>query len=149
MNARRISRSAGYAQLAAWATGWIRFAAGGFLGVGEVALLAVVAPLLAMPFLLLLATLSYGLVGLAVGTEVFELLPAVRIACEPLPRGPDDRLKLTLLWPDPEERRRLPLRHSMYDLPSVQERVARWVKQTCKRTVDVRLSTGAEALEGP
>jgi hypothetical protein len=99
-----------------------------------VALFSVTAPLLMIPFLLLFATLSYGLVGLAVGTEVFELLPAVRIACEPLPRGPSDQLKLTLLWPDPEERMLLPLRHSMYDLPSVQARVAQWVRQTCDKT---------------
>ena len=125
--------SIGYLQSGAVSSGGVRWVVGTVVGVGAMALLPIVAALLATAVTLLLATLSFGLVGLAVGTDVFELLPAVRVGCESLPRGPSEQLKLTLLWPDPEERKQLPLRHSMYDLPSVQARVAWWVNRAYRR----------------
>jgi hypothetical protein len=119
----------GYVQAGEVAYGWRQVLMGAVLGAAEILVLLALAELLLSAVLLLLATLSYGLVGLAVGTDVFALLPAVRVGCESLPRGASEQMKLTLLWPDPEQRKQLKLRHSMYDLPSVQARVADWVRQ--------------------
>ena len=127
----------GYVQAAEWTSGWLQFGVGTVLGAFEMVVVLFFGSLMAAPLLLLLATLSYALVGLAVGTELFQLLPAVRITCESLPRGPSEKLKLTLLWPDPSERANLPLRHSMYDLPSVQARVAHWLREMAAKKSDL------------
>lgn len=117
----------GYGQLHELNGTW-RVAAGSILGMFEIAFAVLGGMWFAMPWALLLATMSHSLVGLAVGTDVVKLLPAVRVICEPLPRGVADQLHLTILWPSPQERLQLPLRHSMYDLPSVQARVALWLE---------------------
>lgn len=108
------------------ALGW---ALGAVLGVGQVAMLLLVLVLVALSCYLLFCLLAYALVGLAVGEEATWWLPAVTVACEPLPRGPSEKLSLRLIWPDPDERAKLPLRHAMYDLPSVREEVLRWIRR--------------------
>ncbi len=119
----------GYMQFSSLETEWLRWAVGTVVGSAAICILLIAAVLLTILVSLMLATLSYGLVGLAVGTDLFDMLPAARVACESLPRGAVDQSNLTLLWPNPEERKHLSLRHSMYDLPAVQLRVGQWLKE--------------------
>lgn len=77
-------------------------------------------------FLVLLPA-SFAL-ALAVGVETMALPGLLTVDAEPLPAGGTAR-ELLILDLSEEDRERLPMRHSIYQLSSAREQVATWINQ--------------------
>jgi hypothetical protein len=107
---------------------WLSYVAGIVIGGGATYMALLMAGLFATACLFLFTWLTIGLLGLAVGPDVIGLSPVTRVDCEPQPRCvPTDRCRYELHWVAPLERSGLSLRHSLYELDSIRELVAKWI----------------------
>jgi hypothetical protein len=110
--------------------GWPSYTIGPLLGIGLVCGGLVSATLFVLTCLFGFSLLTIGLLALAVGSEVNELVPIVRVNCEPLPRCvPPDRCRLEIQWLTPELQAQRSLRHFLHELEPVQQRVAEWITE--------------------
>jgi hypothetical protein len=92
------------------------------------AMLIFMATLTTIGLLILGYFLSASIMALAVGPEVVTLVPLVRVDCESLPRCANPEMcQLVIEWRMPKNGKHIGLRHALYDLRSIQCRVAQWI----------------------
>jgi hypothetical protein len=103
---------------------WLRaFAAPFYAGISLIVLF------FTLPYLPLVVLLPATLaLAVAAGPEILLYPGLLTIDAEPLPRcEPAQQCRLTILWPEAETWRALPMRHSMHQLEAVRGVVGSWI----------------------
>jgi hypothetical protein len=119
--------------LEAGTAGWLAYVGGAILGVLLLCFVVAIGALLLTSCVFVFSLLTIGVMALAVGPEVTQILPAARVDCEPLPRCvATEDCRFELAWVS-GKRSGLSLRHSLHELEPVRQRVAEWIGAHAKR----------------